>query len=88
MDGDGWREREERVMNRLRDLLRDVPSIDAKFARPSLFTSKTPIEVEVSGYNLTTLQSLSNEVVDRMEGIPGLVDVKTSSAEIATRYQG
>ena len=73
------REREEAVMNRLRDLLRDVPSVDYKFARPSLFTSKTPVEVEISGYNLSTLQALSDELVGRMAQIPGLTDVKTSA---------
>ncbi len=66
-------------MERLRGLLRNIPAVEFKFARPSFFTSKTPVEVEISGYNLKTLQGLSSEMVARMERIPGLVDVKTSA---------
>lgn len=73
------RDREDAVMDRLRTDLRNVPAVDYKFARPSFFTSKTPVEVEISGYNLKTLQALSTEMVERMESIPGLVDVKTSA---------
>ncbi|MDP6779875.1 MAG: efflux RND transporter permease subunit, partial [Candidatus Latescibacteria bacterium] len=73
------REREEAVMERLRADLRSVPAVEYKFARPSLFTSKTPVEVEVSGYNLRTLRDLSDEVMARMARIPGLTDVKTTS---------
>ncbi|MDA0747207.1 MAG: efflux RND transporter permease subunit [bacterium] len=73
------REREEAVMERLRGLLRNIPAVDFKFARPSFFTSKTPVEVEITGYNLKTLQGLSQEMVARMQRIPGLVDVKTSA---------
>ena len=73
------RDREEAVMDRLRVALREIPAVDYKFARPSLFTSKTPVEVEVSGYNLGTLESLSGELMERMAGIPGLTDLKTSA---------
>ncbi len=74
------RDKEEAVMERLRLALADFPSVECKFSRPSLFSSKTPIEVEVSGYNLATLRTLSDEVVDRIEGIDGLADLKTSAA--------
>ncbi len=73
------RDREEAVMDRLRGALRNVPAVDYKFARPALFTSRTPVEVEISGYNLSTLRLLANEMMDRMERIEGLTDVKTSA---------
>ncbi|MCZ6633676.1 MAG: efflux RND transporter permease subunit, partial [bacterium] len=73
------RERELAVMDRLRFELQAIPAVDFKFARPSLFSSKTPIEVEIAGYNLNTLQMLSDEMMDRMLSIPGLVDIKTSA---------
>ena len=73
------REREEAVMDRLRVDLRVIPAVEYKFARPSLFTSKTPVEVEVSGYNLNMLSELSDEVMTRMSHISGLTDVKTSA---------
>jgi hydrophobic/amphiphilic exporter-1 (mainly G- bacteria), HAE1 family len=73
------RDREERVMERLRLAYAGVPSVETKFSRPSLFTSKTPVEVEVSGYNLATLKSLSDEVMSRLSQIDGLTDLKTSA---------
>jgi HAE1 family hydrophobic/amphiphilic exporter-1 len=73
------RDREQRVMDRLRQAYADFPAVKTKFARPSLFSSKTPIEVEVSGYNLTTLKDLSDEVMDRLSRIDGLTDLKTSA---------
>lgn len=73
------RDREERVMDRLRQVYADFPSVQTKFSRPSLFTSKTPIEVEISGYNLTTLRDLSDEVMSRMDRVSGLTDLKTSA---------
>jgi len=73
------REREDFVMDRLRRAFADLPAADYKFARPSLFTSKTPIEAEISGYNLGTLRTLSAELMGRMEGVSGLADVKTTA---------
>jgi HAE1 family hydrophobic/amphiphilic exporter-1 len=73
------RDREERVMEQLRHAYADFPSVATKFSRPSLFTSKTPIEVEVSGYNLSTLQDLSDTVMDRLSNVSGLTDLKTSA---------
>ncbi len=73
------RAREDAVMDRLRQAFRGMPAAECKFARPSFFTSKTPIEVEISGYNLNTLRTLSDELARRLEDVSGLVDVKTSA---------
>ena len=73
------RAREDAVMDRLRRAFRGMPSAECKFARPSFFSSRTPVEVEISGYNLRTLRTLSDELARRLEDVPGLVDVKTSA---------
>ena len=70
---------EERAMDEVRQLLRDVPDLDYKFSRPSYFSFRTPIEVEITGYNLETLTAIAVDVTQRMRGIPGLVDVKSSA---------
>ena len=75
------REDETRVVEQVRDGLSGVPDLRFKFSRPSYFSFRTPVEVEVSGYNLTTLRLLAAEVAERIEGIPGLVDVKSSAEE-------
>ena len=66
-------------MAEIRGLLSDVPDLNFKFSRPSYFSFRTPIEVEVTGYSLTTLQQLAAQVVERMRQIPGLVDVRSSA---------
>ena len=73
------RAREDAVMDRLRQEFRGIPAAECKFARPSFFTSRTPVEVEISGYNLSTLRTLSDELARRLEDVSGLVDVKTSA---------
>ena len=43
-----------------------------------LFSFKTPIELEIHGYNLTKLQQTVSQLEDDLTGIPGLFDVKSS----------
>ncbi len=70
---------EEDVMNRLRDSFEPIPGIEApEFARPALFSFKNPVEVEVSGYNLTRLTEVSEDLAAEMSTVPGLTDVKAS----------
>ena len=70
---------EEDVMNRMRDSFEPIPGIEApEFARPALFSFKNPVEVEVSGYNLTRLTEVSEDLAAEMSAVPGLTDVKAS----------
>ena len=52
--------------------------MDVKFSRPTFFSFKAPIEIEIKGYNLKALEDISKDLAERMRKIPGLVDVKTS----------
>jgi HAE1 family hydrophobic/amphiphilic exporter-1 len=72
-------DREQAVMDRLRAELANLPGTEFKFSRPTLFSFKTPIEVEVRGYNLTELERISLELAQHMHEIPGLKDVKAST---------
>ena len=70
---------EENVMNRLRASFEPIPGIEApEFARPALFSFKNPVEVEVSGYNLSRLTEVSEDLAMEMSAVPGLTDVKAS----------
>lgn len=73
------RESEERAMDEVRALLADIPDLNHKFSRPSFFSFRTPIEVQITGYNLETLSDLAAQVSARMRAIPGLVDVRSSA---------
>ncbi len=69
---------EEDAMDVLRSDLRRLPGTQYKFARPSLFTFRTPIEIEVLGYDLDKLKKVSNEIARRLETSDRFADVKSS----------
>ncbi|UCF05026.1 MAG: efflux RND transporter permease subunit [bacterium] len=69
---------EERVMDHMRRLMQGIPDLQYKFFRPTLFTFKTPIEIEVSGYELRNLKKVSDEIVHRLEASPRFADVKST----------
>jgi HAE1 family hydrophobic/amphiphilic exporter-1 len=69
---------EETVMADLRDYMEGMPGVQYKFARPTLFTFRTPIEIEVAGYELTHLKRVSTDIARRLEGHPQFADVKST----------
>ncbi|MDE2922316.1 MAG: efflux RND transporter permease subunit [Acidobacteriota bacterium] len=103
-------EREESVMNRIRNLIdaenasfagqapavagaASVPtgagvgpgsvvtddSLSYRFGRPTYFSFRSPVEVQIRGHNLALLERLADQVVSRMREVEGLVDVKSST---------
>ncbi len=70
---------EEQVVDAVRSMLADVPDLEYKFSRPSYFSFRTPIEVEISGYNIGTLKLLADEVAERLHDIEGLTDIRSSA---------
>jgi HAE1 family hydrophobic/amphiphilic exporter-1 len=72
---------EEAVAEALRARLSLAKEADFKFERPSVFTFRTPVEVEVYGDELGDLHKGSAALTERLASVPGLVDLK-SSAEL------
>jgi HAE1 family hydrophobic/amphiphilic exporter-1 len=68
---------EKAVIARLRRNFEDVPDLNARIVRPVLFSSKTPIEVEVHGRDLRQLRRYGDQVQTLMAGLPELADVET-----------
>ncbi len=54
-------------------------SVRVKFQRPSFFSFRTPIEVEVYGDALVPLHQAAGELHSRLARVPGLVDVRSSA---------
>jgi len=73
------RQREEGVMDELRGALDRQEGMTYRFGRPSYFSFRTPIEVEIRGYNLRLLERLADQLVERMAEIEGLTDIKSST---------
>ena len=69
---------EERTIGRLRTALDQMPDLKAKIKRPVLFSFKTPVEVEIHGYDLNMLRSLGTRTVERLKGIDGLFDIRSN----------
>ncbi|MDZ7288461.1 MAG: efflux RND transporter permease subunit [candidate division KSB1 bacterium] len=69
---------EEITMAQLRTHLERLPGVQYKFSRPTLFSFKTPVEVEVAGFDLDKLKTVSNEIARRMEASPRFADVKST----------
>ncbi len=78
---------EQAVITRLRKKFVGVPDVEARIVRPVLFSSKTPIEVEIHGNDLNKLRGYADQVQGLMADIPELVDVETTLRRGAPEVQ-
>jgi len=82
--------REGEVIERLREKLARIPDLEARVVRPVLFSSRTPIEVEVHGEELDRLKDMGEEVAAVMASLPELADVevmlKSGAPEVQIVY--
>jgi HAE1 family hydrophobic/amphiphilic exporter-1 len=69
---------EDAAMQGLRGSLENLPGVQHRFSRPSLFALATPLEVVVSGYDLDRLRVAAEEVRGRMASDDRFADVKTT----------
>jgi HAE1 family hydrophobic/amphiphilic exporter-1 len=72
------RHEEERAMQQLREDLSAIPGAQYEFARPSLLTLSTPVEVILAGYDLERLSLAANAVRERMERSGAFRDIRSS----------
>ncbi len=69
---------EAQVVELLRTQLEAIPGLEYEFNRPSYFSFRTPIELEVYGYDLDELATATDLLVQRLRAVPGLRDVRGS----------
>ena len=69
---------EERLIKNIREHMSEYSGIQSKISRPTLFSFKTPVEVEIYGYNLQEMQTVAEKVESEMKKIDGLQDVKAN----------
>ena len=70
--------KEGEVMDALREKLDVIPGLTYKFARPTLFTLKTPLEVEIGGYDLDSLTRVSESIKNQMLASTRFTEVQTT----------
>ncbi len=78
-DGSLSRQEEDLLIDELRSRFELIPGTSVKFGRPVLYSFKTPVELEIRGYNLNTLKRISDEASRRLAGVEGLSDIKSST---------
>jgi HAE1 family hydrophobic/amphiphilic exporter-1 len=69
---------EERLIKLIRNHMTNYSGVQSKISRPTLFSFKTPIEVEIRGFSLQKLQNVASDVESKMQQVPGLFDVKAN----------
>ncbi len=72
---------EDRIMERVRKDLAAFSGIKFKVYKPRLFSFKAPLEVVISGTNLDHIKDVSDELLEKLRGIDGLIDLKSSMEE-------
>lgn len=70
---------EARTIERIRNRLHQIPEVTYTFSRPTLFSVKTPVEVEVYAYDLDVQRRAADTIAERMQKIRGLNDIRTST---------
>ena len=73
--------KEDRIMDLVRADLEKFPTTKVKVYKPRLFSFKAPLEVVVSGNDLETIKQVSDELLEKIRGVDGIIDLKSSMEE-------
>jgi hydrophobic/amphiphilic exporter-1 (mainly G- bacteria), HAE1 family len=69
---------EETTMASIRKELNHIPDLQYKFSRPALFTFNTPVEIEISGFDIPKLKEASERIKQRLAQSGRFSDVKST----------
>ncbi len=69
---------EQEAIRAIRKRMERLPGLQYKFYRPTLFTFRTPVEIEVVGYDLDKLKEISQSIARKMEESGRFADVKST----------
>ncbi|REL32957.1 AcrB/AcrD/AcrF family protein [Rhodohalobacter sp. SW132] len=72
------RANEQQVIETMRASLQQIPGLQYKFGRPELFTFKTPVEIEISGFDLDNLKKAGDNIAAELSDNPRFADVKST----------
>jgi HAE1 family hydrophobic/amphiphilic exporter-1 len=69
---------EQQTMMLLRQYIDTMAGVKARFDRPELFSFATPLEIELTGYELPELKQAADQLLASLTAEPRFTDVKTS----------
>jgi HAE1 family hydrophobic/amphiphilic exporter-1 len=72
------RDAEDRAITVMREQLARLPGVQYEFSRPALLTFASPLQIEVSGYDLEALGLVSNAIVQQMSASDRFSDIRTT----------
>lgn len=72
---------ETATIDRIRALLSDYPETKFTFSRPTFFSLKTPVEVEIYSFSLGNLSTSADIIAKRLARVEGLSDITTTTEE-------
>jgi HAE1 family hydrophobic/amphiphilic exporter-1 len=65
-------------MDNLRSELARLPGVQYEFSRPSLMSFASPLQIEVSGFDLENLEAVNQVLVSKLQASDRYTDVKTT----------
>ncbi len=72
------RQAENLTMDAMRAELARLPGVQYEFSRPALLSFSSPLQIEISGYDLNDLGRVSQQVVQAMAASSRFSDIKTT----------
>ena len=72
------RDAENRAMDAMRDKLSRLPGVQYEFSRPALLSFASPLQIEISGYDLDALALVSSAIVRQMSASDRFSDIRTT----------
>ncbi|EKT4443312.1 TPA: efflux RND transporter permease subunit [Stenotrophomonas maltophilia] len=81
MEGGGNARTEAEITERLRDTMGQHPGAQVDFARPALFSFSTPLEIELRGQDMATLEVAGQRLAAMLRGNAHYADVKSTVEE-------
>lgn len=72
------RDVENQTMSAMRDELSRLPGVQYEFTRPSLLSFASPLQIEISGYDLASLARVSDRIMASMSISDRFTDIRTT----------
>jgi HAE1 family hydrophobic/amphiphilic exporter-1 len=72
------RDAEAAVMGTMREALSSMPGVQYEFSRPSLMSFASPLQIEISGFDLAGLTAASDALVRELSASDRFADLKTT----------
>lgn len=69
---------ENEAMDVMRKALAEIPGVQYEFGRPSLMSFSSPIQIEIAGYDLVSLERVNQAILGSMTESGRFTDIKTT----------